>query len=221
MKKDSIHFERGRAKERGETRYFNGKPCPKGHVADRMVVNGRCCECMREYKLRPEVRKRNMVLVKKDQKLNPEKYAERWATYYKKHGEKLRKKAKANAREKAKRNPYKRKPAMTGKHKKIAAAMRNGVYRALKERKGGKSWQKFVDYTVEELAIHIERQFTNGMSWDNYGKKWHVDHILPVSGFNFTSKDCDEFKLCFALSNMRPLCKIENNKKRAKRTHLI
>jgi len=31
-----------------------------------------------------------------------------------------------------------------------------------------------------EFKTFIENQFTDGMSWDNYGK-WHLDHIIPVS----------------------------------------
>lgn len=36
------------AKLAGETRYYTGKPCPKDHIAERMVSNGRCVECLRE-----------------------------------------------------------------------------------------------------------------------------------------------------------------------------
>jgi len=34
--------------------------------------------------------------------------------------------------------------------------------------------------TYEEFKEHIERQFTKGMTWENYGE-WHLDHIYPVS----------------------------------------
>jgi hypothetical protein len=30
------------------------------------------------------------------------------------------------------------------------------------------------------FKLHIERKFTKGMSWSNYGK-WHLDHIYPIS----------------------------------------
>ena len=189
------HFERSRAKAEGKTRYFTGKPCPKSHVSERMVVNGRCVECMREYKNTPEYKKRNLELIKADLKRNPEKYAIR----QKKHYEKFKKTPKA----------------------KLNCVMSYGTRRALKYGKAGKSWKKFVTYTVDDLVKHIERQFVKGMTWDNYGTKWEVDHILPISGFNFSSPDDESFKLCFALSNMRPLCKKENNRKRAKRTHLL
>jgi hypothetical protein len=56
---------------------------------------------------------------------------------------------------------------------------------------------------------HLEKQFTEGMTWDNYGQ-WHVDHIRPMSSFNFTSLDDPEFKECWDLSNLQPLWETEN-----------
>jgi 5-methylcytosine-specific restriction endonuclease McrA len=52
------------------------------------------------------------------------------------------------------------------------------------------------------------------MSWENYGKfTWHIDHIIPVAVFNFSSfKDLD-FKRCWALSNLQPLEAKKNHSK--------
>ena len=38
---------------------------------------------------------------------------------------------------------------------------------------------EYTQCTIEELRQHIEAQFTEGMSWNNYGK-WHIDHIIPT-----------------------------------------
>lgn len=46
--------------------------------------------------------------------------------------------------------------------------------------------------TRAELVQHLESQFSEGMSWDNYGSgengdhvgSWHIDHIIPLSKFN-------------------------------------
>lgn len=37
------------AVEAGSTRYFTGKPCTNGHVAERYVVNRVCCVCINEH----------------------------------------------------------------------------------------------------------------------------------------------------------------------------
>lgn len=80
---------------------------------------------------------------------------------------------------------------------------------------------RHVSYSKEDLRRHLERQFTKGMSWDNYGTYWHIDHIVPVSSFNITGPECDEFKACWALTNLRPLKAEENLSKGDRITHLI
>lgn len=79
--------------------------------------------------------------------------------------------------------------------------------------KGGLSWKKLVDYTLDELKSHLEKQFRDGMTWENKGKVWHIDHIKPISSFDITSKDCDAFRACWSLSNLRPLLVQENLRK--------
>lgn len=39
---------------------------------------------------------------------------------------------------------------------------------------------KILGCDFDTFKLHIERKFTNGMSWSNYGK-WHLDHIYPIS----------------------------------------
>jgi hypothetical protein len=69
-------------------------------------------------------------------------------------------------------------------------------------------------YSLEELMSHLQSQFQEGMSWNNYGE-WHIDHIKPVCSFNFQSKHDAEFKLCWQLSNLRPLWAKDNLRKGA------
>ena len=58
---------------------------------------------------------------------------------------------------------------------------------------------------------HIESQFKEGMSWKNHGiHGWHIDHIRPISSFNFESCNDPEFKECWALENLQPLWAKEN-----------
>jgi 5-methylcytosine-specific restriction endonuclease McrA len=50
------------------------------------------------------------------------------------------------------------------------------------------------------------------MTWDNYGK-WHIDHIIPDSHFNYDKIDDEQFKLAWALENLQPLWAAENYRK--------
>lgn len=86
--------------------------------------------------------------------------------------------------------------------------------------KARRRWEKLVGYTIEQLMGHLARQFRPRMSWANYGK-WHIDHIIPISAFSFTSVDDPEFRACWALSNLRPIWAKENQSKSARRTVLI
>lgn len=77
-----------------------------------------------------------------------------------------------------------------------------------------KSWHKdnktadIIGCTLEELKYHIESKFTQGMTWQNYGK-WELDHIIPVS--KATTKE-ELYKLNH-YSNLQPLWKLDNIKK--------
>ena len=65
----------------------------------------------------------------------------------------------------------------------------------------------FVGCTSDELRAHIEAQWIEGMTWDNYGE-WHVDHILPCAAFDLTDKEL--VKICFHYSNLQPLWAEDN-----------
>jgi hypothetical protein len=75
-----------------------------------------------------------------------------------------------------------------------------------------KHYFDILKYTPEELISHLEKQFTDSMTWENYGE-WHVDHRIPISSFNFESVDDDSFIKCWCLDNLQPMWGVENIKK--------
>lgn len=87
--------------------------------------------------------------------------------------------------------------------------MSRGMHRSLHGLKNHKKWLTLVNYTVEQLKTHIESKFTEGMSWDNYGQ-WHIDHIIPISVFNFEIPEDIDFKKCWALKNLQPMWAKDN-----------
>ena len=69
---------------------------------------------------------------------------------------------------------------------------------------------KLIGITPIELKEHLEKQFTQDMSWDNYGfYGWHIDHIIPLSS---AKTEEDIYKLCH-YSNLQPLWAEDNFKK--------
>lgn len=97
----------------------------------------------------------------------------------------------------------------------VSGNVSRGIRRSLKSDKNGRHWESLVGYTIIQLKDHLEKQFTEGMSWDNYGE-WHIDHIRPICSFNIEDYECDDFKKCWSLSNLQPLWAIENQTKNGK-----
>ena len=67
---------------------------------------------------------------------------------------------------------------------------------------------EILGYSALELKEHIEKKFTEGMSWDNWGK-WHIDHIIPLSKFDKSEK----LSIINSLDNLQPLWAADNLKK--------
>ena len=88
----------------------------------------------------------------------------------------------------------------------------SSIYQSIKGNRNGRRWEFLVDYTLTDLQGHLEKQFKEGMTWDNYGE-WQIDHIIPVSAFNFTKPEHIDFKRCWALKNLQPMWAKENQKK--------
>lgn len=67
--------------------------------------------------------------------------------------------------------------------------------------------ESLMGYSLEDLKEHLEKSFTENMSWEN-SNKWHIDHIKPRSSFKVI-----EIKECFKLDNLKPIWSIDNLKK--------
>ena len=81
-----------------------------------------------------------------------------------------------------------------------------------KKTNGGSTFKQ-LPYTPQQLKEHLENRFDDKMSWDNYGSYWNVDHIIPQAALPYDSLTHPNFQKCWALNNLRPLCKIENSSK--------
>ena len=92
--------------------------------------------------------------------------------------------------------------------KRTSSTIANAIKKAGSS-KQGESVMKYLPYTMEQLKEHLEKQFVEGMSWDNYGE-WHIDHIYPQSKLPYTSMDEPNFQKCWELKNLQPLWAKEN-----------
>lgn len=64
-------------------------------------------------------------------------------------------------------------------------------------------------YSYDELVEHLGRTMPDGYTWDDIGDL-HIDHIRPVSSFNFCSIDDPQFQECWSLDNLQLLPAEEN-----------
>lgn len=103
---------------------------------------------------------------------------------------------------------------------KLQGNVSRALHRALKGRKSGAASFELLGYTVEELIDHLERQFVRGMSWKNYGR-WHVDHIRPLSAFDYEYATDPGFREAWAITNLRPLWAKDNLIKSGRRVLLL
>lgn len=136
---------------------------------------------------------------------------ERTRKWQKENPEKVKKWAKENP-EKYKSIQIKYKKSVKGK---LNRSISVGVWRSLNGQKNGRGWENLVGYTLDDFKKDIGLKFTEGMSWGNYGQ-WHIDHIIPISAFNFEKPEDIDFKRCWSLENLRPLWAIDNLKKHSK-----
>lgn len=130
--------------------------------------------------------------------------------------------ARQNARNKtpdakARRNSFLRNKIATNPEFKLRGLVSKQVWRALKITRSVKSDSTlaFLPYSIPQLKAHLESFFNNknGFTWENHGKVWQIDHIIPQSMFPFKSLDSKEFRDCWALSNLMPANKHFNHRK--------
>ena len=94
----------------------------------------------------------------------------------------------------------------------VSRAVHHGLTRQQGSKHGESTFQH-LPYTPVQLREHLEKQFDDNMSWDNYGSYWHLDHIHPQSLLPYDSFQHPNFIKCWSLNNLQPLEAKENIRK--------
>jgi hypothetical protein len=166
-----------------------------------------CKECVRE------ISKNNYMANKDYYKNRNKKYYQVKKSECNARSFEWRKKNPERAREIQRRHDRKIRSSPIGR---ISENISSEISRSMNRGPRGRGhWEDLVGYTKAQLKAHLEKQFTDEMSWENYGE-WHIDHKVPLSAFNITSPGDLDFKRAWALSNLQPLMALENIKKRTK-----
>lgn len=96
---------------------------------------------------------------------------------------------------------------------KIARLLRKACGRAFKGIAKPEKTLELLGMELEEFQIYIQGQFRPGMTWENYGPVWHLDHVRPLASFDLL--DHEQQKLACYWENFQPLFAEENLKKGA------
>ena len=159
---------------------------------------------MKKYFSKPETKER----LKRNHK--------KWAEENKEHLSKYIKKYRENNVDKIRqiKRDYERNRKASDPLYKLISNFRTAIYQVLKENnvEKNKSYFDILQYTPEELINHLEKQFKDDMTWDNYGI-WHVDHKLPITSFDIQEMGDEEFMRCWSLDNLQPMWGEKNIRK--------
>ena len=72
---------------------------------------------------------------------------------------------------------------------------------------------KLLGIDKQEFKNHIDKYLIPGMTLENFGKDWGLDHIVPVELFNLNSEN--ETKVCYSYLNIIPMFNNDNRLKGA------
>jgi hypothetical protein len=98
---------------------------------------------------------------------------------------------------------------------KIGSNLRSRIRASLSGKPKVSTTMKLVGCSIQLLKQHLEKHFTSGMSWSNYGYSgWHIDHIKPCAKFDL-KKVSEQYK-CFHYTNLQPLWAKDNLSKGSK-----
>jgi hypothetical protein len=158
----------------------------------------------KEIKSDPELLEEARLKNKESCKRYREKYPERRKESVKKWVNVNQRKNQDNTN--AWKNAYRATPKGNIDHR-----MGNGIRKSLSVGKSGRKWEDLVGYSVDDLKLHLESLFTDGMTWEAFlNGEIHIDHIRPKSSFTYETPDDPEFKECWAIKNLQPLWAIDN-----------
>jgi hypothetical protein len=184
-----------KAKDAGHTLYNTGKPCPQGHIADRLVSNRACVECQRLRALAYKEQHREELLPKKRAyaKMRNEESHETVRAIAKRAYDSRTEEQRRKDSENAKKWRIKNKG-------RVLAWTRN---RQLAKKQRTPAWLTASDKLKIEHLYLIAATLTRTSS-----ESWHVDHIIPLQGENVSGLHVP--------SNLRVLRGKENARKRNK-----
>ena len=155
--------ERAKAKAEGKTRYYTGRPCKNGHVAERQTSNGTCVVCLQNRN--SQWQKDNPDKVYRNQLAYLSRYPERREAYIQQY----------LISNKEERRIYLRNWRLLNKDKHAAKQRRREAAKLKRTPQWLTSGHHAEINNMYWLAADLQKVS---------GEKYHVDHIVPLQGKN-------------------------------------
>lgn len=95
--------------------------------------------------------------------------------------------------------------------RRLAQNLRVRLVMALKRGTKAGSAIKDLGCSIQELKTYLEAKFQPGMTWENYGSDWHLDHIRPLANYDLTDRQV--LLQLVHYTNLQPLWAAENIRK--------
>ncbi len=196
--------ERATAKKAGLKHYFTGKPCLRGHVAERLVSTRNCLECKAIVDKQRDF-KRLVEYQRKSRLRDPEKARQRNRQKHERHKEKRNAYSRAySKRNREQLNAYQRRWLKNAPlSSKVGHILRCRLRSAIKNRQKAGSAISDLGCSIDEFINFISTQFRSGMNWNNWGVVWELDHIMPVALFDLSKRE--QFVRVCHYTNLQPL----------------
>jgi hypothetical protein len=95
--------------------------------------------------------------------------------------------------------------------RRLSQNLRVRLVMAIKRESRAGSAVRDLGCSVLELKAYLEARFKPGMTWENYGKVWQVDHIRPLA--NYDLSDRQVLMQLVHYTNLQPLFTLDNIRK--------
>ena len=207
-----LYKTREESKKHGMKYYYTSIPCRNNHVDKRYTSTGICYECKRQQMSRDYSNHKDRVkhINKKSYVCNKEKRnsaSQKWAEQNRERSNAIKQNWKIRNRDRHLQmaRDYVKTKRLDPIYR-MSCAVSLGIWKSLKNKKNGSNWQNLVNFSLDELKVHLEKKFTQEMNWENYGTMWHIDHIKPKS-------KCNSFEETWDINNLQPLDAKENLRK--------
>lgn len=107
-----------------------------------------------------------------------------------------------------KNNSYRKRRIQEDPSYRVSCSLRTRLHAFLNGKIKSDKTLNLIGCSLEDFVKHLENQFDDEMSWDNYGEYWQIDHIIPLSYYDSTKLDHQEKLMNYR--NCRPLEKTKN-----------